>query len=430
MHDPRMTVRARVRPDLLAVLGIAAVLRIVVLLAAAGSPQRYWSQDDRDYLGLAFHLHAGYVAGAGQWFDVGLRRTPVYPLVLRAVFDVFGRHYVAVVAVQVLIATATVGLTFWLARLVLPERYAVGAALLIAIDPASIVFANQMLTETLFALLITVGVGLIVIARRRGDARLGVAAGLILGLSALTRPVAEYLPLAVAPAIVLAPTAIRRSSVIVALAVVVGFAVPTGAWVARNDVKTGVPVLSTIDGHNMLQYRAVGALVEEGEPRSLAQHDVLVRLAPHVHPGDNAAEISRAELGVGLAILGEHPRGAFKDWARGEGRLLVGPAKSETASLLTGRDAVHGFALRTLVLVDQLITLAIVLAAAAGFVGMALGRIRIPSLWVLAATALYLIVVSGGHEAYSRFRVPVTPLLVVLGVAAFAELRRARVRPA
>jgi hypothetical protein len=151
---------------------------------------------------------------------------------------------------------------------------------------------------------------------------------------------------------------------------------------------------------------------------------VLVRLAPHVHPRDNAARVSRAELRVGVSILAEHPLGAFKDWSKGEARLLLGPARTETATLLTGRETVDRGWLRALVIVDQLITIAILLAAGAGLLLLLLRRLDPAALWLLVCAAAYLVVVSGGHEAYSRFRVPVTPLLVVLGAAAVSRYRR------
>lgn len=398
---------------------VAALLRLLVLVAAADSPQRYWAQDDREYLGIAHHLHASYLAGSGRWFDLGLRRTPVYPLFLRGVFEVFGNHYTAVVAVQLVLSSATVLVTYWLAAMILPQRYALAAAAALAVDPASIIFANQMLTETLFALLLTAALALTVLARQRGRVAVAVLAGLLIGIAVLTRPVAEYLPLVLAVTIVAAPTS-RRSALSVSVAILLGFVLSVGGWVARNERKTGVAIVSTIDGYNMLQYRAVGALVEDGEPRNLAQHDVLVRLAPHVHPGENAARVSRAELGIGLAILAGHPVGALKSWARGEARLLFGPSRQETAVLLTGNASVRGPALHALVVVEQVVTLVIVVAGALGVLGLLTGRIRTPELWLLAATAVYLVVVSGGPEAYSRFRVPVTPLLVVLG-AALAE---------
>jgi 4-amino-4-deoxy-L-arabinose transferase-like glycosyltransferase len=409
------------------VLVVATALRLALLLAAAGSPQRYWSEDDREYLGIAHHLHASYLASSGRWFDLGLRRTPAYPLFLRGVFDVFGSHYVAVVAAQLVLSVATVAVTYWLGSLILPRRYALAAAAALAIDPASVVFSNQMLSETMFALLLTTALALTVLARQHGSLGIACLAGVLLGVAILTRPVAQYLPLVLALAVAAAPAALRRSALTVAAAIVVGSVVLVGAWVVRNEAKTGVATVSTIDGYNMLQYRAVGALVEDGEPRNLAQHDVLVRLAPHVHPGDNAAQISRAELSVGISILAGHPIGALKSWARGEVKLLLGPAKSETAVLLTGSKDARGPALHVLVVAEQLVTIAIVVAGGLGILGLLIGRIRRPELWFLAATAVYLVVVSAGPEAYSRFRVPVTPLLVVLGAAAL-EAAHARLR--
>src|SRR5262249_22004726 len=150
--------------------------------------------------------------------------------------------------------------------------------------------------------------------------------------------IAGYLPLFIGVTFLLIGLKEKRLRLVVptTVAFVIGFAVVSGAWVARNYEKTGVPIVTTIDVHNMLQYRAVGALVEDGEARNLAQHDVLVRLAPHVSPGDNPAQVSRAEMRVGLSILAEHPVGALKSWLRGEAKLLLGPARSETATLLTG----------------------------------------------------------------------------------------------
>jgi hypothetical protein len=60
-----------------------------------------------------------------------------------------------------------VALAYWLACLLLPRRFALLAALLLAIEPASIVFANQMMTETLFAFLLTLALALAVVAMRR-----------------------------------------------------------------------------------------------------------------------------------------------------------------------------------------------------------------------------------------------------------------------
>ncbi|MGZ4333695.1 MAG: glycosyltransferase family 39 protein [Gaiellaceae bacterium] len=409
-------------------LGGAAALRLAPFLVAARFPSRLWEPDDRDYLPVAMHLRAAYGGASGALFDVGLRRPPGYPLFVRATFDIFGSHYAAVVGVQLVLSVATVALTYALASLVLPGPAPLLAAVSVAIDPASIVFANQMFTETLFTSLLVLAVLALVAASHRRSLGLGALSGVLLGAALLVRPVVEYLPLLLVVVIVAAAPGARLRAAMLAAVFLLGFAVPSGAWLVRNYARTGVPTISTIDGHNMLQYRAVGALVEDGEPRQLAQHDVLVRLASHVHPGENAAEVSRAEFSVGATILSEHPVGAFKSWLRGEARILFGPARSETVFLMTGRTAIDAAWLRILVAVEALVTVAIVGVGLVGAVLLGARRSAAPQLWISAAVAGYLVVVSGGPEAYSRFRVPVMPFLAVLGAHALTRVDLQRLR--
>lgn len=407
--------------DVVAVAAVGAALRLAVFLTAVRSPKRFWSQDDRDYLGVAAHLHAGYIAKSGRWLDVGLRRPPIYPLFIRAIYDTFGTHYAAVVAAQIVLSVATVLLTYWFAAHQVSRSVALGAAALVAIDPASVVFSNQMLTETLFAFLLVLALGLILIGVREESLLPLVLAGLVLGVATLTRPVAEYLPLILVATLLATMRTRIRAALALSVALVAGYAVPVGAWVIHNDLRTGVPLVSTIDGHNMLDYRAVGALVEDGRHPWDARTYVAKRLEARLDGGENAAEVSRVQLRLGLEILTEHPVGAAESWAKGEGRLLGGPAKSETATLLTGHQDVSGLPLLGLVAVNQLITLVLVVAGVAGIallVARRLGR----ALWLSAVTVVYLVVISGGPEAYSRFRVPVTPCLAVLGAAAVWRL--------
>lgn len=422
MRAPRL----RVRADVIAVAAVGALLRLAVFLAAVRSPERFWSQDDRDYLGVARNLHAAYLADAGHWFEVGLRRPPVYPLFMRLVFEAFGSHYAAVVAAQIGVGVATVALTYWFASLQLPRGAALAAASLVALDPASVVFSNQMLTETLFTFFLVVALALTLVGARSGSMAPLAIAGIALGIATLTRPVAEYLPLVLVATLIVIARARMRRALALSCALAAGYALPVGAWVIHNDIRTGVPVVSTIDGHNMLDYRAVGALVEDGEKPWEARAYVGERLAARLDGGENPAEVSRVQMRLGIEILAEHPVGAVESWAKGEARLLGGPAKTETATLLTGRARVTGAPLLGLVALSQLVTILLVVAGGAGIVGLLVRRLEPRALWISAVTVLYLVVISGGPEAYSRFRVPVTPCLAVLGVAAVAFRRRER----
>jgi 4-amino-4-deoxy-L-arabinose transferase-like glycosyltransferase len=403
------------------------VLRLLVFSAAVGSPSRFWSADDREYLPLATHLHRAYLASSGALFDLGLRRPPGYPLFIRGIYDVFGRHYAAVVAIQLVLSVATILLTFLLASFLLGQRHALVAAGLVACDPSSIVFANQLLTETLFACLLVAAMLVLVLSVQRHLLWTAAASGVVLGAALLVRPIVELIPLVLVPTLVLAGRSERARSAALAAAFLAGFLIPAGGWALRNYVTTGQPIISTIDGYNMLQYRAVGALANSVTTRQLAQHDVLVELAKRTHPGDNAAEVSRAELRAGLTILANHPIGAFKDWSQGEARLLLGGSRSETATLLTGKEDRSQSWLRILVALEEIVTVATVLGAIVGAGLWLLGGRRPRELWLVLLAAVYLIAISGGHEAYSRFRVPVEPLLALFAAIAADRIRlRAR----
>jgi len=96
---------------------------------------------------------------------------------------------------QALLGIATIALTFVLFRLFDGPAMALGAAALVALSPHLIVMTTYLLTETLFTFLLTAGTALLAFALRDARTRPAIAAGLLLGASALTRATTEYLPL-------------------------------------------------------------------------------------------------------------------------------------------------------------------------------------------------------------------------------------------
>lgn len=96
---------------------------------------------------------------------------------------------------QALLGIATIALTFGLFRLFAGPWLALGAAALVALSPHLVVMTTYMLTETLFTFLLTAGTALLAFALRDARTLPAIAAGLLLGASALTRATTEYLPL-------------------------------------------------------------------------------------------------------------------------------------------------------------------------------------------------------------------------------------------
>ena len=166
---------------LLTLLLIAFVLRCAVVVV-----RRDNLSIDRDaYLAIAENLAAGngFCSIVGQPTAF---RPPLYPLLLAACLSLGGT--IAIAVVQIGLGTATVGLTWRLARNAdLPRKIAFVAGLFVAVDPLLLELTSQPMTETLFAFLAT---ALLCSSTRPAGLRIErpVVSGVLMGLAALCRP--------------------------------------------------------------------------------------------------------------------------------------------------------------------------------------------------------------------------------------------------
>lgn len=123
-----------------------------LLRAAAAWHWRDELHTDRDgYRGIARRLIAGdgYSSAAGE---PTAYRPPLYPLLLAGLL--WGGD-AAIAVAQVLLGVGTVWGTYRLGRRLVPERAALAAAGLVAVDPLLLRYTPQLMTETLFAFLCT-----------------------------------------------------------------------------------------------------------------------------------------------------------------------------------------------------------------------------------------------------------------------------------
>jgi 4-amino-4-deoxy-L-arabinose transferase-like glycosyltransferase len=116
------------------------------------------------------------------------------------------------------------------------------AGLLVAVNGALIVSGQGVMTETLFTFLLLAALLLLLKAGRSGHWTWALLAGLVIGVSALTRPVAQLLVLTVPLAFVLfyrgpwrRPWPILRGSAVVGL----GVLLVLGPWMLRNMAEHG-----------------------------------------------------------------------------------------------------------------------------------------------------------------------------------------------
>jgi 4-amino-4-deoxy-L-arabinose transferase-like glycosyltransferase len=404
---------------------LAVGLRLILFLAGSRDPTRFVQQDSHAYLELGKHFSASYLHTTGAFFFQSIVRTPGYPALLSAVYALGGGMH-AMIAVQIALSGLTVLAVYYATLALAGAGAAMIASLLLALDVPSIVFADYVMTETLFALVVVLGTACALRVRPDGTRRWAVLAGLAFGVATLIRPITLYLPIVLLLLLLAALRAPARMRITLALLGVAAFAVPVGGWIVRNAAADSYVGLSPIDSINLLDYRAAAALgAADGISLPAARRSLHRRLraegygdltAPTL-PAKDIPRTASAEQSLALHTLVHHPFGAFVMFGKGLRSLLLESAKGQIPQNLdrgrTGERLVGPVGA-----VDYLVT-------ALAYIGTALsllairrgnGRVAVP-----LAVALYVIVISAGPEAYARFRVPLMPQLAICAGVGFAS---------
>jgi 4-amino-4-deoxy-L-arabinose transferase-like glycosyltransferase len=132
-----------------------------------------------------------------------VRVPPVYPFFLAGVYTLFGHAVMPVRLVQVVLGTLTCLLVYLLARKVFPDRRVAWLSFGIVIaHPVLIVWTTFRLTETLYVALMVGAVLVVIEALHSLAAGLSLMAGMLLGLTLLTRELLFGYPLFVWPLLI------------------------------------------------------------------------------------------------------------------------------------------------------------------------------------------------------------------------------------
>jgi 4-amino-4-deoxy-L-arabinose transferase-like glycosyltransferase len=399
------------------VLAVAALLRFAVLLIRSSRQKRFLTPDTAGYQTLAKDLGA-FTSKSNPHFGLSMLRTPVYPLYLSFTHLITGSRVIGPMILQVLVGVAVVYVTYRLALTLFGRSVALCAAAILAIDPVSVIYSSLILTETLYSFFLVCAVLLLWRPQDNRWTR-GLAAGVLLGLATLTRPVSIYLSVVLAIGYLVLERENLRKAGLMALTFLIGFGVVAGGWIIRNDVMGGVATISTIEGYNILYYRAVGAL-QEGDhlTQSKAHHKLAKELKHELPPHATPGQVDKTEESLGTKIIREHVTGYVKEAVKGGGRLVFGPGNAELVTATAGHatDLVDGYAVVYLI-GCYLLGLFGLWSAWRSY------RLRMCVLPLLVI--IYTVIVSSGLEAYSRFRVPIMPFFAVLaGVGALAIVNR------
>jgi 4-amino-4-deoxy-L-arabinose transferase-like glycosyltransferase len=311
--------------------------------------------------------------------------------------------------------------TYVLGREMFGKAAGTFAGLALAFDVNSVAYANQLLTETLFAFILALGVLYLWKYVSRARWRDAAISGTLLGAGALTRPIGALLFVFLAP--VFLAVSLHRRSTRLALRDYAVFSVCTTllvvAWIGRNYAVAGITDLTSIVAMNAYYHRAAAMLAKkEGIPVEAMRKRM--RLAfEREFPPDETSLAQRLKVMKQRArkIIGANVGLYLRTHLDGIARML-GAEDLGIMSSAQGEHHYHGPVppgLRhPIVRLTKNVTHIFVFVLALIGAGWAYRRRMFVPLLLLVSVIGYFFVLSG-PEAYVRFQVPIMPFLCILG---------------
>lgn len=256
------------------------------------------------YVGLASSFSRSWTLSdsAGQ---PSAMREPVYPIALGLAFKAFGRNYGAVLALNGLLTTLSLGLMFVLGRHFFGEAVAFASLAVGAFYPPFIFYFSQALRETMMVSLGLVSLWSVIELNDDGSPRDFAAAGACSALTGLTNTI--FLPFGLAVPIaawLFARDKVRASG---RVACYLAIMLPLySLWPLRNYSAFGSWIMGSTAGAGSTFY--IHLVIPEDVAGTPAQNDLVARdpvfsTAPNMSP----AESERFYWKAGIRYVNENP---------------------------------------------------------------------------------------------------------------------------
>lgn len=423
---------------LVVLLAVLTKASFALLLFSSNPQGVFESSDSYEYHQLALNIirHSSFSQSLSPPFEPETIRTPAYPLLLAGVYSLVGIRPGAVVAIQIVLSAVTMFAASRIASLLFGAGAGLLTAIFLALDPVSLYYSQVMLTETLFTAALTLSLLGMVYASRHSSLVSASWAAICLALAAYTRPTGYYLGILLPAMLFFAHRRSHgwRAALVSPALICLVFMTLVGAWQIRNYVLTGSAEFSQAKNQYLLIAKAAGIVatrdrisLQEAQQRLAQEHAAL--LGPTL-TRMSQTEVLESQGKFAQRIIVAHPLLLARTTLAGTAANLLGP--SNLAHLFGGDNV----ALRQAFLEQDFARFpSRDWARALGtwtFGFLFLGVLYIGS-WLLvrhrgvcnldiallALTAAYVIIVSSGPEAYSRFRMPIMPILSVLAAGGY-----------
>lgn len=352
-------------------------------------------------------------------------RTPGYPLFVA--IGLWARDSLTtVVIIQSALVTSGIVLAWWICRDLYDETTGLVAAALMALDPLQFTSSGMLLTEGLNGLVLLTFALCTYRTFRGSHPSPAWALGMGLSLTAATflRPTTLYLPILLG-LIIIGWGLIRRCFNLPLVVALILFLLPnivgTLMWQQRNAEQLGSHHFSGIDALSTYKYKAAGAIAQQTGTNPTTEAD---RLMEDFGTRSNEAQGPYYDrmASRGAEIIKDTPKG-----------FVISSGKGLFSEVLGVNSYVEPYLGITRWPTPVELLLKALLSITYAFAGWGIVVAwkhppRLPHVLVLCLPA-YVLIVSVGPEAYTRFRAPISALIILFiapGVVAAARRLRTR----
>jgi len=441
---------------MVAVFFLALIVRLALFVAIAPWEDRIWQErivfsDAGGYHQIAINLleHRVYsvypLSSSGT--PIGHRdpilRTPVYPFFVAGIYAVSGYRVYMVLLLQIVMGAVSCLIIYKIGTLLFNNKVGFLAGCLLAVDFASLLYTNTLMTETVFAFLFLISIYFVVRFLKRSSIKYLVWAGFFMGLATLCRPVSLYFPIFLVPFFIFSSFAERprlASRITNGLVFVLVLLLTLSPWLIRNSIVSGFPHISP-SGYMLLMNNAVfleqaksGRSFEEIQGEFSKELENLVK-------GKNLSETEGTKVAQQLARekIMKHPVLYTKVHLAGALPMLVEPGSSEfwrilgkkprgvriLSTFLTGGPQGVIVAVRSSKSFSQICyILGTMMFLGVIYVGLIVGLIELLlkrkySVVILFLAILGYFLLTVGPLGNMRYRVPIMPYVMLLAAYGF-----------
>ena len=383
---------------------IALLLKLFILIQISGK-YNFESPDSHGYLLLSKNLAGSYLDGKNLYSNLSLLRTPGYPFFL----NIFSASTFKVILAQILLSIAISVVLVSIVKKLLEsnsKKISFFVFIISQLETSLFVYSYKILTEMLFAFLITLFVYLLLLLKNIKNVFYAPSIFVILVFLMLVRPIGIVFVIVFAVLIFIT----SNKSVYIILFLISLLIITTYSF--HNYSRSGIFNMSTVQNHNLLMYEGVGAksisirsalVVTQSNESNLRNYKL----------GENPTEyaIDKYNFNRGLELILENKGSFIRLHLVGVAKIHFGPNKFELNDLFGAINPTFesGF-LKYLVVVFSLFTTLFI--SFTGFVSAGY-FIKYKETRFLSVFLFVYLIFTSGANAYGRFRAPIAPILII-----------------